>query len=68
VTFDGNNATLADRLEHEKREVEQLGFALRLMTPRGHEVDEMVHRINAWIDEACEALRKTPELVHKPSE
>jgi len=55
--FDGDNKTLADRLEYQKREVEKLGFALRLVVNDHPEVDATVARINSWIDDACEALR-----------
>jgi hypothetical protein len=54
--FSGTNAELADRLASEKEEVTKLGFALNLMVDRP-EVEQMVSRINSWIDDACERLR-----------
>lgn len=58
MAFDGSNQELADRLSGEKEEVSKLGFALGLLVHDSYTTDNMVHRINAWIDVACEALRK----------
>ena len=56
--FDGSNRELADRLQDQKRDVEKMGFALGLIAGRGYDTDAIVHRINCWIDDACDALRK----------
>jgi hypothetical protein len=47
---------LARRLADQKKDIEKLGYALALIVPNRSEVDDTVHRVNAWIDDAIECL------------
>jgi hypothetical protein len=50
------NKEIADRLRDMKREVEKIGFALSLLVHDRAEVENKVHMINCWIDDAIAAL------------
>ncbi len=48
---------VAKRLREQKRTIEKLGFALGLMMPQSRsEIDNQVHCVCEWINDACEIL------------
>jgi len=59
--MDRSNSELADRLADQKRDIEKLGFALEMITGNPN-IDNIVHRVNCWIDDACDALRRESGL------
>lgn len=52
-----DNETLCERLRDQQRDVEKIGWTLKLLVRDQYEIDSMVCRINAWIDDAIAALR-----------
>lgn len=61
--YDPHN--IADRLHDQKSDVEKLGFALSLLVGYSTEVDNTVHRVNAWIDDAVACLRTMPRVENR---